>query len=85
MADPRFPPGGAPTPRGRQHTILPKFQKNCMKLGGGGSLLEMLSYRVGKTPNQNRSGMVNSNMVNSKFHLIQRFFDFLARFLSFHV
>ena len=43
MADPGFPPGGAPTPQGgRQHTILPKFPKNCMKLkefgpGGGGA------------------------------------------------
>ena len=27
-----FPKEGAPTPRGRQHTILPKFPKNCMKL-----------------------------------------------------
>ena len=31
-ADPGFPRGGAPTPWGRQHTILPKFPKNCMKL-----------------------------------------------------
>ena len=36
-----FPEEGAPTPRGgRQHTILPNFPKNCMKLkefgpGGG--------------------------------------------------
>ena len=29
-----FPEEGTPTPRGggRQHTILPKFLKNCMKL-----------------------------------------------------
>ena len=28
-----FPEKGAPTPLGgRQHTILPKFPKNCMKL-----------------------------------------------------
>ena len=32
-----------------------------------------------------RSGTVNSNTVNSKFHLIQSFFDIFARFLSFHV
>ena len=32
-ADPGFPRGGLPTlPRGRQHTILPNFPKNCMKL-----------------------------------------------------
>ena len=27
-----FPEEGAPTPRGCQHTILPNFPKNCMKL-----------------------------------------------------
>ena len=33
VADPRFPPGeGANPPEGRQHTILPNFPKNCMKL-----------------------------------------------------
>ena len=32
-----------------------------------------------------RSGMVNSNTVNSKFHLIRSFFEIFARFLSFHV
>ena len=31
-----------------------------------------------------RSGTVNSNTVNSKFHLIRSFFEYLARFLSFH-
>ena len=41
VADPGFPRGGAPTPRGggRQHMILPNFPKNCMKLkefGSGG-------------------------------------------------
>ena len=32
-----------------------------------------------------RSGMLNSNTVNSKFHLIQSFFEIFARFLLFHV
>ena len=32
-----------------------------------------------------RSGTVNSNKVNSKFHLIRSFFEILARILSFHV
>ena len=32
-----------------------------------------------------RWGMVNSNMDNSKFHLIRSFFEFFAIFLSFHV
>ena len=31
------------------------------------------------------SGTVNSNTVNSKFHLIRSFFEIFARFLSFHV
>ena len=32
-----------------------------------------------------RSRMVNANTVNSKFHLIRSFFEYLARILSFHV
>ena len=32
-----------------------------------------------------RSVTVNSNTVNSKFHLIRSFFEIFARFLSFHV
>ena len=32
-----------------------------------------------------RSGMVNSNTVNSKFHLIRSYCEYLARILSFHV
>ena len=32
-----------------------------------------------------RSGTVNLNTVNSKFHLIRSFFEIFARFLSFHV
>ena len=32
-----------------------------------------------------RLGMVNSNMINSNIHLIQSFFEILARILSFHV
>ena len=35
--------------------------------------------------NRYRSGTVNSNTVNSKFHLIGSFFEILARILSFHV
>ena len=34
---------------------------------------------------QYRSGTVNSNTVNSKFHLIRSFFEIFARFLLFHV
>ena len=32
-----------------------------------------------------RSGTVNSNTVNSKFHLVRSFFGIFARFLLFHV
>ena len=32
-----------------------------------------------------RSGTVNSNTVNSKFHLIRSFFEIFARYLLFHV
>ena len=32
-----------------------------------------------------RSGTLNSNTVNSKFHLIRSFFEIFARLLSFHV
>ena len=32
-----------------------------------------------------RSGTVNSNTVNSKFHLIRSYCEYLARILSFHV
>ena len=34
VADPGFPLGGGTSPRGggAQHTILPNFPKNCMKL-----------------------------------------------------
>ena len=35
--------------------------------------------------NHYRLGTVNSNTVNSKFHLIRSFFEIFARFLSFHV
>ena len=38
-----------------------------------------------KTTTKYRSGTVNSNTVNSKFHLIRSFCEYLARFLSFHV
>ena len=34
---------------------------------------------------QYNAGTLDSNMVNSKFHLIRSFFEILARILSFHV
>ena len=39
VADPGFPRGGgANSPGGHQHTILPKFSKNCMNLKEFGPL-----------------------------------------------
>ena len=38
-----------------------------------------------RQPMRYRSGTVNSNTVNSKFHLIRSYCDYLARILSFHV
>ena len=32
VADPGFPRGGGTNPKGGQHTILPNFPKNCIKL-----------------------------------------------------
>ena len=53
MADPGFPQGGAPTPRGggggggRQHTILPNFPGNCMKLK---EFVRIFGWRVPLAP-----------------------------------
>ena len=44
----------------------------------------MFSYFVGCVVRY-RSGTVNSNTVNSKFHLIRSYCEYLARILSFHV
>ena len=54
-ADPRFPEVGAPTPRGgRQHKILAKFPKNCMKLKEfgppGGGAFKILLCRSATAP-----------------------------------
>ena len=35
------------------------------------------------SPNGYRSGTVNSNTVNSKFHLIRSYWEYLATILSF--
>ena len=55
--------------------------------------LAMLLFAAGEKPKGRRiytydtyrSGTVNSNTVNSKFHLIRSCCEYLARFLSFHV
>ena len=49
-----------------------------------GEIIEALNHREGCAYFY-RSGTVNSNMVNSKFHLIRSFFEIFARFLLFHV
>ena len=56
MADLGFPGGGgANSPGGRQHTISPKFPKNCMKLKefgppGGGHASKILLCRSATGP-----------------------------------
>ena len=51
-----------------------------------GLLLKGLSLIIPAALRENyRSGTVNSNTVNSKFHLIRSCCKYLARFLSFHV
>ena len=53
------------------------------------SMAEQANTNTGRTPTVAlplyRSGTVNSNTVNSKFHLIRSYCDYLARILSFHV
>ena len=45
----RIPEEGAPTPQGGQHTILPNFPKNCMKLKEFGPPLDPhWSLTIGK-------------------------------------
>ena len=55
----------------------------------GNNILSPSSCIVLFDLNQNgliyRSGMVNSNTVNSKFHLIRSYCENISRFLSFHV
>ena len=56
--------------------ILPQIEKK--------NTVDMLTDGIlGKC--KYRSGTVNSNTVNSKFHLIRSYCEYLARILSFHV
>ena len=64
VADPGFPRGGgANSPEGRQHTILPNFPENCMKLkefgprGGRGA-------RVSRAPLRSATGLAPFPMRN---------------------
>ena len=60
----------------RQEGLMHIPTQNCLKANKHMFCNKKLWYR---------SGTVNSNTVNSKFHLIQSFFEILARILSFHV
>ena len=51
----------------------------------GDVLSESESESECESESEYRSGTLNSNTVNSKFHLIRSFFEIFARFLSFHV
>ena len=53
-------------------------QKVCMRTCEGSNINT-------STENNSNTGTLNSNTVNSKFHLIRSFFQIFARFLSFHV
>ena len=48
-------------------------------------VLTLLRENISYTDHKYRSGTVNSNTVNSKFHLIWSFFEIFATFLLFHV
>ena len=48
-------------------------------------LMQNLAVEVSITQYLYTSGTVNSNTVNSKFHLIRSFCEIFARFLLFHV
>ena len=77
MADPGFPRGGgANSPGGRQHTILPKFPKNCMKLKefgargmGGASLAPPLDPPLLSHDNQNIFAYGQTTNKNITFHI----------------
>ena len=63
------PPGSAPAADKRK-------QLPC-----AGSNLSLIHSHI-ITETYYRSGTVNSNMVNSKFHLIRSYFEYLARIIS---
>ena len=80
--------------QGPSSGTVPELEQGSCKLSIPGtclSCLEILSVMLivlcvnlrGKK--HYRSGTVNSNTVNSKFHLIQSFFEIFATFLLFHV
>ena len=60
--------------------LFTKIKQNKALLRLGKNLLTEQARKLVYT-----SGTLNSNTVNSKFHLIRSFFEIFARFLSFHV
>ena len=70
--------------------IVPTFNLNATRLDCTEVLLETIHefsvvyFNNHTTPLSYRLGPVNSNTVNSKFHLIQIFAEIVATFLSFH-
>ena len=85
MADPGFPRRG-PAPEGGANLLFHKcFAKNCMRMKEIGPRGRQTCLAILWDPlTRYRSGTLNSNTVNSKFHLIRSFFEIFARFLSFH-
>ena len=73
-----FPGGGVSAPGGvSQHALrqTPRMTDRC----------ENITPFVGGNKREYRSGTVNLNTVNLKFHLIRSYCEYLARILSFHV
>ena len=72
VADPGFPRGGgANSPGGRQHTILPKFPKNCMKLKEfgppGGHASKILLCRSATAHNWKHYNVQSDSSINVHF------------------
>ena len=70
-----------------QKTMLKQILLKPSKwsLGQCSESMSALSALLGMEICLYRSGTVNSNTVNSKFHLIRSFFEIFAKFLPFHV
>ena len=62
--------------RGTEATFIKKTTKYRGKFKKKETVPNLMCYR---------SGTVNSNIVNSKFHLIRSYCEYLSRILSFHV
>ena len=58
---------------------------NCCCFYGAVFFWSNIGISLAERPKAYRSGTVNSNTVNSKFHLIRSYCKYLATILSFHV